>query len=666
MYPHLNAPLKIGGLLLPNRIVMGSMHLGFESEADGPKRLAEFYAERARGGVGLIVTGGVSPNPAGRFDADGPLLDSEDKLAQHLPVTEAVHKAGGRIVMQILHTGRYGQHEQIVAPSSLQAPISRTAPKEMTPDEIKATVADFARTAALAEKAGYDGVEVMASEGYLLSEFLAPRTNKRTDAYGGPLENRMRILVDVVRGIRQSVQNDFVLMVRLTVADLVEDGLSADEVLSIAKALEAAGADVLSTGIGWHESRIPTIAHMVPAGGWRWAAARVKAAVKIPVVASNRINTPELAEEIIAKGEADLVALARPMLADAEFAAKAARGDGSAINVCIGCNQGCLDAMFNGQWCTCLVNPRAGRETDMPVRPAAHVKNLAVVGAGPAGLAFAAMSARRGHKVTLFEASRELGGQFVLARKIPGKEDYLATPRYFAAELQGLGVEIKLGKQADVGDLASFDEIILASGTTPRRLDLPGSDLSLVADYEEILSGRRKAGAKVVILGSGGIGHDVAAYLLKETVESETFDQTWGVDPTFAKAGALADAPPPPPPCRRIVMMQRKPGKGGAGLGKTTGWIHRALLARYGVKMLTGVAYREIKENGIEIGLGDKTEFVEADTIIACIGQEPRSVLAEPLRQLGKTVHLIGGADEAAGLDARKAILAGTELGLRI
>ncbi|MDK9721953.1 MAG: FAD-dependent oxidoreductase [Rhodospirillales bacterium] len=666
MFPHLNAPITVGGVTLPNRIVMGSMHLGLETAPDGFERLAAFYVERARGGVGLIVTGGVAPNLAARFDPQGPVLSDESALPGHLRITQAVHAAGGRIALQILHTGRYGQHADIVAPSPIQAPINRIAPREMTEDDIAQTIADFINCARLAGEAGYDGVEIMASEGYLLSEFLAKRTNKRSDGWGESLDNRMRLLIRIVEGIHKQSSPSFLLLVRLSVADLVEDGLSADEVIAVAQAVEKAGASILSTGIGWHESKIPTIAHMVPGGAWSWAAARVKQALSIPVVASNRITTPQLAEAILARGDADLVALARPLLADADFAVKAATNKPDSINQCIGCNQGCLDAMFNGQWCSCLVNPRAGRELDMPIRPAPHPKRIAVVGGGPAGLAFATVAAQRGHAVTLFEAAAELGGQFLLARLIPGKKDYQATPDYFARELAALNVDVRLNQSATAELLAGFDEIVMAAGTKPRRLDRPGADRSLVAGYEDILTGKIQAGDKVAILGSSGIGHDVAAFLLADAIDGESFAAAWGVDESFASPGALAEPSPPPPSRRQIVMMQRKPGRGGAGLGKTTGWIHRALLLRHGVKMLTGVAYHAIAENGIHVNVNGEEKFIEADTIVTCIGQESCAELADALTAMGRTVHRIGGAADAQGIDARIAMLAGCELGLRI
>ncbi len=660
-FPHLLSPLQVRSVRLANRMVMGSMHLGYEGGADAFPRLARFYGERAKGGIGLIVTGGVAPNGEGSFGPDGTVLTDDSGLAGHRLITEAVHAEGGRVVMQILHCGRYGKHADIVAPSAIKAPINSVTPRAMTEADISRTVADYGRAAALAIRAGYDGVEVMASEGYLINEFLAPRTNKRADAWGGDLDGRMRFLLEVVGAVRTALGPDPILTVRLSMVDLVEDGLGADEVVTVARALEAAGVDILNSGIGWHEARVPTIAHTVPQGAWSWATARVKAAVGIPVAASNRITTPEMAEALLAAGEADLVAMARPLLADPAFAAKA--GDGRAVNACIGCNQGCLDPIFSGGSATCLVNPRAGREGEFVAAPVTAPAAIAVVGGGPAGLACALEAARRGHRVTLFEASAELGGQFLLARAVPGKEEYLATPRYYAHELAAAGVTVRLGTTVAAADLAGFDRIVLASGITPRRLDLPGADHAKVASYDDILSGRVRAGARVAILGSGGIGFDVAAALAGEVGD---FDAIWGIDRSFRTPGGLTAPAKPPAPQRRIVMMQRKPDRPGASLGKTTGWIHKALLQRAGVEMLSGVTYRSVDDAGVHVTLGETDRLVEADTVVVCIGQEPRRDLAAALTVLGKPVHLIGGARDAAKLDALAAFEEGTRLGLEI
>ncbi|MBF0323600.1 MAG: FAD-dependent oxidoreductase [Alphaproteobacteria bacterium] len=658
----LATPIRVGHVVLPNRIIMGSMHLGCETEADAPQRLARFYGERAKGGVGLIVTGGVAPNPQGRFGADGTVLDHPSQLDHHLPITDAVHQAGGRIILQILHCGRYARHDDPVAPSAIRAPISRTTPRELTEAEIEATIADYARTAALAIQAGYDGIEVMASEGYLISEFMAPATNHRTDQWGGPLSHRLRFLDRVVRAVRGAI-GECLLSVRLSMVDLVEGGLSGDEVVAAALVAEQAGADLLNSGIGWHESRVPTIAHPVPAGAWAWATARVKAVLSIPVSASNRIDTPERAEAILASGAADLVSLARPLLADPAFAAKATGGQAGAINTCIACNQGCLDAMFDGRPASCLVNPRAGREGEFVAVSVAAALKLAVVGAGPAGMACALEAAARGHHVTLFEASQHLGGQFALAERIPGKETYVATLDWFAAELDRLGVTVKLGRAATLKDLDGFDQVVIATGVRPRRPDIAGIDHPMVALYDDILSGRRTAGQRVALIGAGPIAFDVALYLLGP---SAPFDAEWGIDRTLLHPGGLAVVEPAEAPSRAITLMQRKPGRPGADLGRTTGWIAKAKLQRAGVAMLAGVAYRHIDDAGLHIHVDGTDRLIEADTIIVCSGQEGDDSLAQQLAAAGRIVHRIGGARQASGIDALRAIEDGTRLGLQI
>ena len=662
-FPRLLSPLTIRSVKLPNRMIMGSMHLGCEAGPDAFPRLARFYAERAKGGIGLIVTGGVSPNREGSFGPDGTVLADESALDGHRLITEAVHAAQGRIVMQILHCGRYGKHDRIVAPSAIKAPISPLIPHEMSEAGIARTIADYGRTAALAAQAGYDGVEVMASEGYLINEFLSLRTNQRQDGWGGDLGGRMRFLLGVTRAARAGIGPDKILMVRLSMVDLVEGGLAAHEVVQVARSLEGLGVDVINSGIGWHEARIPTIAHTVPEGAWAWATARVKAAVTIPVAASNRIKTPEIAEALLAQDKADLVSMARPLLADPAFAAKVAAGESNTINSCIGCNQGCLDPIFSGGTASCLVNPRAGREGEFTAAPVTAAAAIAVVGGGPAGMACALEAARRGHRVTLFESAPELGGQFILARRIPGKEEYLATPRHYAHELAQAGVEIRLNTQAEAADLAGFDHVVLACGITPRRLDLPGSDHPNLVSYEAILSGRVLAGERVAILGCGGIGFDVATML---SHQDEAFEAIWGVDSGFATPGGLSAAAKPPAPKRKITMMQRKPDRPGAALGKTTGWIHKALLQRAGVEMLSGVTYRSVQDDGVHISLGGVDRLVEADTVVVCIGQEPRRDLAAALEVLGKPVHLIGGARDSSRLDAMAAFEEGTRLGLEI
>ncbi|CAA7621382.1 FAD-dependent oxidoreductase [Magnetospirillum sp. SS-4] len=663
-FPRLLSPLQVRSIRLANRMIMGSMHLGFEGEADAFPRLARFYRERAKGGVGLIVTGGVSPNDEGGFGADGIVLAEPGQLAGHRLITDAVHAEGGRIVMQILHCGRYGKHSAIVAPSAIRAPIGVATPREMTAADIARTIEQYGVTARLAVEAGYDGVEVMASEGYLVNEFLAPRTNRRTDSWGGSIDGRMRFLIEITRAVRAALGPGLILTARLSMVDLVEDGMTADEVVRVARALEATGVDILNSGIGWHESRVPTIAHTVPQGAWSWAVARVKAAVSIPVAASNRVKTPELAESLLESGVADLVSMARPLLADPAFAAKVRDGRAETINACIGCNQGCLDPIFSGGTSTCLVNPRAGREDTFVARPVTRAETIAVVGGGPAGMASALEAARRGHRVTLFEAAEELGGQFVLARRIPGKAEYMATPRHYAGELAAAGVDIRLGTRAGAADLAAFDRVVLAAGVTPRRLGIPGADHPKVAGYDDILSGRREAGARVAILGCGGVGFDVATALLGET--GEEFEAVWGIDRAFATPGALTAAAAAPPPARRIVMMQRRAERPGATLGKTTGWIHKALLHRSGVEMLSGVAYRHIDDAGLHVTIAGQDRVIEADTIVVCIGQDPRRDLLESLEKAGKPVHLVGGARDAGRLDALAAFAEGTRLGLEI
>ncbi|OAN51095.1 NADPH-dependent 2,4-dienoyl-CoA reductase [Paramagnetospirillum marisnigri] len=662
-FPRLLSPLHIRSIRLPNRMIMGSMHLGFESAADGFARLAAFYAERARGGIGLMVTGGVAPTPEGSFGPDGTVLADEHGVADHRMITQAVHAEGGRILMQILHCGRYSKHRELVAPSAVKAPISPFTPREMSEADILATIEAYGRTARLAVAAGYDGVEVMASEGYLINEFMAPRTNKRTDGWGGDLAGRLRFLREITRKVRAALGDKLILSVRLSMVDLVEDGLTAEEVVAAARAVEAEGCDLLNSGIGWHEARIPTIAHTVPQGAWTWATARVKAAVGIPVAASNRIKSPDMAEALLARGEADLVSMARPLLADPDFAVKVGDGRAEVINACIGCNQGCLDPIFSGGSATCLVNPRAGRESRFRSSPTKASKRIAVIGGGPAGMSCALEAGRRGHAVTLFEAGPELGGQFLLARRVPGKEEYQATPRHYAFELAAAGVELRLGREVGVEDLDGFDQYVLATGITPRALNLPGADHPMVVGYDEVLSGRKAVGERVAILGCGGIGFDVALALLGET---EPFDAAWGIDRSFAHPGGLRPAAPPPSPPRRIVMMQRKPDRPGAGLGKTTGWIHKAVLQRRGVEMLSGVTYLLIDDKGVHLSLNNARHVVEADTVVVCIGQESRRILLPDLAALGKPVHLIGGARESARLDALAAFEEGTRLGLAL
>ena len=663
-YPHLLAPLDLGFTTLRNRTLMGSMHTGLEESPNGFEKMAAFFAERAKGGAGLIVTGGFAPNLAGRGAPKASQLSFPWQVGKHRIVTDAVHAAGGKICLQILHTGRYAYHPLAVSASKLKSPISPFAPRALTGWGVRKTIADYARCARLAQKAGYDGVEIMGSEGYLINQFIAPKTNHRTDEWGGPFENRIRFAVEIVRRTREKVGPNFIIIFRLSMLDLVEDGSTWEEVVQLAKAIEAAGATIINTGIGWHEARIPTIATMVPRAAFTWVTRRMKGEVKIPLVTTNRINAPDVAEDVLARGDADMVSMARPFLADAEFVNKAAAGRADEINTCIACNQACLDHIFERKTCSCLVNPRACNETELVIKPAAAKKKVAVVGAGPAGLAFATTAAERGHDVTLFESSAEIGGQFNLAKRIPGKEEFGETLRYFRRRLDATGVKVKVSHRATAAELAAggFDHVALATGILPRTPDIPGVDHPKVARYIDIIEGRREAGRKVAIVGAGGIGFDVAELLSHggaETNDIDHFRNEWGIDPTYAVRGGLkkpADEPPP----RQIWLLQRKTSKVGDGLAKTTGWIRRTLLKRRNVKMLAGVSYEKIDDAGLHLRLGDETQVLDVDTIVMCAGQEPNRALLAELQQAGKSVSLIGGADVAAELDAKRAIDQGT------
>jgi len=670
-YPHLLSPLDLGFTTLPNRVIMGSMHVGLEEAPNGFERMAAFYAERARGGVGLIVTGGIAPNEAGRPWAGGAMLTTEKEAAEHRAITDAVHAEGGRIAMQILHFGRYAYHEELVAPSPLQAPISPFAPNELTDEQVEQTIEDFARCAELAKLAGYDGVEIMGSEGYLINEFIAAQTNHRTDRWGGAYENRMRFPVEIVRRVRERVGEDFILIYRLSMLDLVPGGSTLPEVVQLAKAVEAAGATIINTGIGWHEARIPTIATSVPRGAFGWVTRKVMGEVSIPLVTSNRINTPELAEELIASGHADLVSLARPMLADPAFVAKARAGTPEAINTCIGCNQACLDHTFSLKITSCLVNPRACHETELVLAPTRLRKRVAVVGAGPAGLAFAVSAAERGHAVTLYDAADRIGGQLNTARNVPGKQEFDETIRYYRHQLQAHGVELRLNTEVGADLLADqrYDEIVLATGVTPRTPEIDGLDHPSVVGYLDVLRDGAPVGDRVAILGAGGIGFDVAEYLTDPGEDAahnpEVFFEQWGVDTGHTTRGGLAEPVRRTSP-RQVHLLQRKTSKVGAGLGKTTGWIHRTELKHRGVTMVAGAAYDRIDDDGLHLTLDGEQQILPVDTVVLCTGQEPRRDLYEALRSRGIDAHLIGGADVAAELDAKRAIDQGTRLAATI
>jgi 2,4-dienoyl-CoA reductase (NADPH2) len=658
-YPHLFRPLDLGFVTLPNRILMGSMHTGLEARPDGMDRLAAFYAERARGGAALIVTGGFSPNDAGELSPHRAQMSTPADAARHKAIPRAVHDAGGRIVLQVLHSGRYGFHKNVVAPSPVKSAINPNSPREMGESEIRQTIAEFAASAALAREAGYDGVEVMGSEGYLLSQFLAPRVNQRQDQWGGSLENRMRFPVEVVRATRATAGADFIIVYRISALELVEGGLTADEIAAVAKGIEQAGATLLNTGIGWHEAKIPTIAQAVPRGAFAWATRNLKEAVGIPVIASNRINAPEVAEEILARGDADMVSLARAFLADEAFANKARAGDRAGINICIACNQACLDHYFIGQPASCVVNPRAGRETKLVFRPVTKTKRVAVVGGGPAGLSCAAVAAERGHEVVLFDKASELGGQFNLAKKIPGKQEFAESVAYYAERIRRAGAKVVLNHSPTEGELARFDEVVLATGIDPRKPAIPGIGHKSVVSYVDLLSGRVEPGKNVVIIGAGGIGFDVAIYLLERnaraTLDAGAFAAHWGIVRDRAAPGGLdAKGFPPARPAHRITMLKRSATPFGATLGRTTGWVHRAELARNAVQMIKGVEYRRIDDAGVHIAFDGKESAIPADTVVICAGQEPLRPLAAK--------HLIGGAKEAGELDAKRAMLEGAEL----
>ncbi|PYI37416.1 NADPH-dependent 2,4-dienoyl-CoA reductase [Arthrobacter psychrolactophilus] len=670
-YPHLFAPLNLGFTTLPNRVIMGSMHVGLEELPGGFDRMAALYAERARGGVGLMVTGGISPNDAGRPMQGGAKLSTEEEARRHEVVTAAVHAEGSKIALQLLHFGRYASHTELVAPSALQAPISPLTPHALTGDEVEQTIEDFAHAAALAQSAGYDGVEIMGSEGYLINEFVALRTNQRDDEWGGTYENRMRFAVEIVRRVRERVGENFIIIYRLSMIDLVEGGSTLPEVIELAQAVEQAGASIINTGIGWHEARIPTIATSVPRAGFAWVTKKLMGSVGIPLITTNRINTPDVAERLLADGTADMVSMARPFLADPFFLRKAQTGRSDEINSCIGCNQACLDHTFVGKTSSCLVNPRACHETELVIEATTTPRKLAVVGAGPAGLAFAVTAAERGHHVTLFESAAEVGGQFNIAKQVPGKEEFYETIRYFTRQLELRGIDVHLNTRANVETLlaGSFDQIVLATGVTPRIPEFDGVDHPSVLSYLEVVRDKAPVGASVAILGAGGIGFDVAEYLTAHGTSAslvpEKFFREWGIDPDYTQAGGITEAAPPRPD-RRVALFQRKSSKVGAGLGKTTGWIHRTELKAKGVQMVPGVEYQKIDDAGLHLRVNGTDTVLPVDNVILCTGQEPQRELLAGLEAGGAVVHLIGGADVAAELDAKRAIDQGTRLAARL
>lgn len=669
-YSNLLAPLDLGFTTLKNRVLMGSMHLGLEERPDGFKRMAAFYAERARGGVALIVTGGIGPNPEAAVFAGGALMVSEQDVANHRVVTEAVHAEDGKICMQILHTGRYAYNPKLIAPSAVQAPINPFPPHEVTEDEIEQQIQDFVRCASLAKEAGYDGVEIMGSEGYFINQFIVNRTNKRDDRWGGEYENRIRFATEVVRRVREAVGLEFIIIYRLSMLDLVEGGSSYEEIVQLGQAIEQAGATIINTGIGWHEARIPTIATKVPRAAFTWATARVREALSVPVITSNRINMPDIAEQVLARGDADMVSMARPFLADPEFVKKTVENRADEINTCIGCNQACLDHIFVGKLTSCLVNPRACHETELNIIATDKPKKLAVVGAGPAGLAFATTAAQRGHDVTLFDAAEEIGGQFNIAKRIPGKEEFYETLRYFSRQIGLTGVKLQLNCRVDADMLnrSDFDEVVIATGIAPRTPDIEGIEHPKVLSYLDVMAGA-DVGHKVAVIGAGGIGFDISEYLSHQGVSTSqdipAFMAEWGIDMTMQSRGGVEGVEQVHQPSpREVWLLQRKNSKVGANLGKTTGWAHRLGLQNKNVQMIAGCEYQKIDDQGLHLSVAGEGQLLAVDSIIICAGQEPLRELADAIQ--GKTVHLIGGADVASELDAKRAINQGTYLAAEI
>ena len=664
-YPHLFRPLDLGFTTLRNRVLMGSMHTGLEDRsADFPK-LAAYFAERAAGGTGLIVTGGFAPNMLGWLKPFAGRMSWPWHVRRHRQVTSAVHANDGKICLQLLHAGRYAYHPLSVSASKQKAPINPFTPRALSARGVERQIRAFATASKLARDAGYDGVEIMGSEGYLLNQFTVGRTNKRDDAWGGDAAKRMRFVVEIVRRVREACGPDFILVYRLSMLDLVEGGNRWDEIVAQAKAVEAAGATIINTGIGWHEARVPTIATSVPRAAFAGVTAKLKPHVQLPLVATNRINMPDVAEAVLASGGADMVSMARPLLADPQWVNKARAGRSHAINTCIACNQACLDHVFENKAASCLVNPRACAETELNYIKVTKPRSIAVVGAGPAGLACATVAAERGHRVVLFDAASEIGGQFNLAKLIPGKEEFHETLRYFRTRIEDTGVELRLDTRVDAEALSAFDDVVVATGVTPRAVDFPGADHPKVVGYLDVLQGRVVPGKKVAIIGAGGIGFDVAEFLVEHdespALDARRWMAEWGVDPSFESAGGLAP-PRPEPPARKLWLLQRSPGKPGARLGKTTGWIHRATLKAKGVKMLGGVEYLGVDEAGLHIRVDGTEQVLDVDHVVVCAGQESRRELFDALQAQGRKAHLIGGADLAAELDAKRAIDQGSRL----